>query len=399
MAYFDSISKVFMKRTEPTKLSLFLLDSPGGYRLSSIFLAFLFGLGLALGLAPGLAPTALAEPFGGAPAPPPVMVPTDVTNLPLIGGLPMGSAYAPALEVTSAVLRLPDSSFPRIADANDEGGGIIVVPKKDADYQRTGATTVQLTNGTIFVSVRKPSTLALIYTPQGMVAIARDGDSQITFEEGVLRVMNLSATGTRVKVQIHHAAVSARIMSAPPKKIDPGLVASADRTTAASAATANSDTSARAKLSSASAQIKISPNDADRFGWPVTGKLVDNGGPDGVIGERAAPSQSQAFTEGFCMALKIGHELVASDRTLNRLDLAPHDGIARRRAAVFENDHMAVSEFSLASALTQGDFLSTLNQNNPSPAERKVLGQLAKMAAVLDYVNGSGGFVASGKPH
>lgn len=279
---------------------------------------------LALMLLLGLCLTdCLAQSFS-APAPPPVVpvLPTDVTNLRLIDGLPLGPVSMPKLDPTSAIKRVSEDSFPTAEQAKDAEGGIIIEPQKGTDMERTSTACVQLTSGTIFVSVRKPANLAIITTPHGTISVANDGEVIISFVDGLLKVMNLSAFGERVKVKINQAAVSASI----------------------------------------------------------------NG-----------QSYGEAKTEGIAMALKIGHELVASDRGLNRMDLRPTDSIARRRSALFENDHMAVSEFSLESALNKSELLRSLIQDNHDPKERRVLRDLAKMSAVLNYVNGEGGFVAGGK--
>jgi hypothetical protein len=281
-------------------------------------------------------------------------LPTDVTNVGLIQGLPLGPVEMPKLDPGSAIKRLSQASFPDVEQLPDEDGGIIVKVRKGSDYVRNRKNCLQLTSGSLFVSVRKPARLASITTPHGTIVVAHDGDVIVSFQDGLLRVMNLSGFGERVKVKINQAAVSAKII---------GTVNGAG-----AASGAASDAASGAASDAAS------------------GAATDN-----------SKTFGEARTEGIFMAVKYGCELVASDRPLNHFDLNPADGIARRRSALFENDSMAVSEFSLASALNNCDVLLALNHDPPQANERRVLGNLAKMAAVQDYVNGQGGFVARGK--
>ena len=307
----------------------------------------------------------LAQGFGSAPPPVVPVLPTDVTNLPLIRGLPLGPPNMPDLNVTSAIRRIAESSFPSIDQSKDGGGGknfghgknadngFIFEPRAGSKFEQNEDGSLQLTSGKVFVSVRKPSRLAIIGTPHASISVAGDGDAIVSFEDGLLRVLNLSALGERVKVDIHEAAVSAKIIALPSAQAEPGAGAGADAEAGAGAG-AKKDNS------------KLAPTSASK-------------------------------TQGIAMAIKVGHELLASDHPLKRPDLNPADGVARRRSALFENDCMCVSEFSLASVLTDCDFVSQLEKNPHGEKEHKVLSQLAKMAAVLNYVNGEGGFVGAGK--
>lgn len=87
-----------------------------------------------------------------------------------------------------------------------------------------------------------------------------------------------------------------------------------------------------------------------------------------------------------------GYEVVASKHTLNRSLLRPRDGIARRHFKVLENSHLAISEFSLESALNASDVIADLRQSKDGVKERRILGDMSKMAAVLNHMNGTQGF-------
>lgn len=87
-----------------------------------------------------------------------------------------------------------------------------------------------------------------------------------------------------------------------------------------------------------------------------------------------------------------GFELVACDHKLTRMEMRPRDGIKRRHFKVLDNGHMAISEYSLESVLDASDVIADLKQNATGVKERRILGDMSKMAAVLNYKNGTQGF-------
>ncbi len=80
-----------------------------------------------------------------------------------------------------------------------------------------------------------------------------------------------------------------------------------------------------------------------------------------------------------------GFEFVAGDRKLGGADLRPKDGIARRHFKFLEGGHLAVSEFSVDSAIKNNDLIADIRQNTTGVKERRILSDMSKMAAVLNY--------------
>lgn len=92
-----------------------------------------------------------------------------------------------------------------------------------------------------------------------------------------------------------------------------------------------------------------------------------------------------------------GHELVIADHKLHRAELRPADGYARRFFKVLDNGKIAISEISVESVLKKSDLIASINQSQSNKREQRMLGDMSKMAAVLNYMNGSTGFDAEPK--
>lgn len=248
------------------------------------------------------------------------LVPTDYTNLQMTGALnvPAPMAAQEGVKNTSFSEDLP----------NQDCEGILVRSLNGAKYTRPSLASVTLHEGSILVSVRRPSRLGLINTPQGVVSVQADSDVIVTYHEGVVRVLNLTGTGEAVKMKVHHEMVQARVMPS----------------------------------SESQDQSKSDPQ----------------------------PANTNANPKPLALAIKIGNELVVGDRPLVRGDLHPADGIGRRRYCFLESNYLAVNEFSLETVLTSSDMLVELRQKVDGLKERRVISDLSKMAAVLNYLNGAG---------
>jgi hypothetical protein len=243
----------------------------------------------------------------------PIVVPTDVTN-PQITNPNVTKAKLDAYNQSLAALALagiqqiPLTSFPGQDKVGKNYDWITVLAKEGADFSKPNNYTADLKGGDIIVSVKNPSHLAFVKTPYGDIAVGANSDVMVTYNQGVLHILNFDGEGKILKV-----------------KLDQGFFAGpADPT------------------------VTIAP----------------------------------------------GYELVACERVLTRAEMRPRDGIARRYGKALEHGHMAISQFSLESAAHSVGMLLNLQQTTTGIKERRILSDLSKMAAILNYRNGEYGYTA-----
>ncbi len=237
---------------------------------------------------------------------PPIVVPTDVTNINLVNPIVVPNLQvSPAL---SGVQLLPDSQFPPLDKVQQNEDWITILSVEGSVFTKPNGYTVDLKSGEIIVSVKSPSKIAFVITPFGTLAMSANSDVLVSFKDGVLRVMNFDGDGMALKAQL----------------------------------------------------------DKGPFAGP------------------ADPT----------VTLACGYELVAANEKITRAELRPKDGITRRFAKVLENGHLAVSEFSVESALKNCAMLVDLSQKVSGVKERRMLSDMSKMAAVLNYKHGTEGFSA-----
>ena len=237
---------------------------------------------------------------------PPIVVPTDVTSPQLINDPTTMVIDAPTAFALNGIQMIADNQFPDANKISQSFDFITVLAKEGAQYTKPNSFTADLTSGDILVSVKSPSKIALVKTPLGSIAIGANGDVMVSYNNGVLRVLNFDGEGKAIKVQLDKGSLAG--------PADPTVV------------------------------------------------------------------------------LACGYELIAGQEKMSRATLRPKDGIARRYQKVLENGHLAVSEFSIESALNSCDMLVDLQQKTNGLKERRILSDMSKMAAVLNYKNGSQGY-------
>ena len=235
------------------------------------------------------------------------LVPTDVTSAEL-GEMPLAEAGSEAAR--AGLFALKPNEMPPRGRADGKGEGIYVLSQEHSDYGRPRSTVVDLKSGTIFVSVRKPTNLGYVDSPLGVIALAPDSAIIVGYNDGVLRVMNLTGTGKRVKISLDRG--------------------------------------------------------------PFAGD------------------------KHFDLGVTPGYEVVAGTSKLGHAQLRPADKIARRHSSFLGRDNLAVSEFSLESALQMSELIASLKQKDTAAKEQRVLGDMSKMAAVINQMRGAIGFVAEG---
>jgi hypothetical protein len=121
-------------------------------------------------------------------------------------------------------------------------------------------------------------------------------------------------------------------------------------------------------------------------------RLVNIGGRGEAVKVKFARGR-QGNQNANVIALAPGYELVVADHALSRSDVRPADGFARRNFQLFADGKAAVCEISAESVLASSTVIARVAQDN-SDKERRVLHDMCKMAAVLNYVNGTQGFAS-----
>ena len=249
-------------------------------------------------------------PLTPPPAPkgdfrPPVVVPTDVeSTLPSFQG---NQSIPPdmAMWALEGVNQIQESQFPKASALSGSPDGLVVKEKAPNSYKRLSDLVVDVVDGEVLVSVRKPSKTAMVNSRFGSIALSADSDILVVQDSKTVRIMNLTGIGRSVKVQLNKGPFSADLKT---------------------------------------------------------------------------------------VTIKPGFELVASSDKLSRSDMRPQDGIARRHFKILEAGRMAISEFSLESVMKANDIIANLRQESSGVKERRILGDMSKMAAVLNHRNGTQGF-------
>lgn len=117
---------------------------------------------------------------------------------------------------------------------------------------------------------------------------------------------------------------------------------------------------------------------------------------DSVKVKLKQPAEGGTGTKVF--SVKPGYEFILkTDGPLKKIDVRTADGIARRHFCFIENGHAAIAEISVESMLKDCDLIAQLDQESSGAKEKRILTDMSKMAAVLNYVNGGAGYRSEGQ--
>lgn len=237
-------------------------------------------------------------------------IPTPFMPLDVIQ--PLDTVQAPKLEESPDVMKgISDATSLTIPNVQDNPDGILVRAAEGAQYDKDGTCAVNLKKGSILVSIRRPSKVALVTTPLAQASFAADSDVEVRYEDGHMRVINLSG--------LHQ-----------------------------------------------SVRIKISNN--------------------------VLPGANERI-----FSIAPGYEILLGDHKLHRAELHPCDGYSRRAFKTLDNGFAAISEISVESVLKNSDLIASLNQTQSDKREHRILADMSKMAAVLNYMNGANGYQSQPK--
>jgi hypothetical protein len=103
--------------------------------------------------------------------------------------------------VLDGVQTVPLITFETPDANNGNSDWILVRGDESSVYQRPTPISAKLESGTILVSVRRPSQFCLVNTPLGVISVHSDGDVLISYIGDKLRVFNLSARGSDLKIK------------------------------------------------------------------------------------------------------------------------------------------------------------------------------------------------------
>jgi hypothetical protein len=97
------------------------------------------------------------------------------------------------------------------------------------------------------------------------------------------------------------------------------------------------------------------------------------------------------------LALAPGYELVIANHVLQSSEVRLADGCARRHFKLLEDGKMSVCEICTETVVTSSELVAEMDRQ-PTDKEKRVLADMSKMAAVLNYINGTEGFTVEPRP-
>jgi hypothetical protein len=148
---------------------------------------------------------AIGQLYGGPPPTfiPPLTVPTDSTST-----IPFNLNFTQAPD-SVGIVEL--KSFPQPEELGGPTDFIVVKYATNTDWHKDTSYLATLKDGQLLVGVRKPSRMGMVRVPLGMIALSSDADALISYTNGVLRIANLDAVGTNLKVNLNAGPFSGNL--------------------------------------------------------------------------------------------------------------------------------------------------------------------------------------------
>jgi len=137
----------------------------------------------------------------------PLMVPLDVV-------VPIPSEIASVIPLTSLTQPINGLSqldkFPSVENLKGPSD-FILVQGEPTCFVRETPYMVNVLEGTVLASVKRPSQLGMLNTPLGVVALSANSDAFITVQKGVVRLRNIDALGQTLRVQLDKGPFAGKV--------------------------------------------------------------------------------------------------------------------------------------------------------------------------------------------
>lgn len=170
----------------------------------------------------------LKVPVGAQYGPPPPTIippifappvqPIDTTHTP--ADMRNISVGPPVVEVmtTTALIGVGEcDGFPSADHLAGSLDFLLAIPQDaNTELKRTSPYVVELLNGNILGSVRRPSNTGIVQTPEGDVAYSANSDAFVSVQNHTLRVRNVDGMGRNIKIHLKHGPLAGKTLSIQP---------------------------------------------------------------------------------------------------------------------------------------------------------------------------------------
>ncbi len=220
--------------------------------------------------------------------------------------------------------------FPSAIDIHGSAAGVLLHARKETRYDLLSPLSIWLEDGSLLVSVRRPSEMVLVATKFGDVVVTAGGDALVVRgEDDDLKIVNLSTTGDTVFLNMHD-----KFWTASP--------------------------------------------------WGHQGKVRDLN--DKSKGSKKAYEE----IESGAIAIAPGFELLIGAEAITLDEAKPEDSVGRRDFKVFEGGRFLVAEISIDNLTQLHDLIKGLNNHGEKAAT--VFNEIMKNAGVMKSRQGEARF-------